>query len=72
MIGFIKWVIQQYRAYKMCEPLEPSTEERGKLIMKNYTRCLELGFTQEQLIALMNLMYAKEVSENDRKAERTH
>ena len=59
MIGFIKWVIQQYKAYKMCETFEPSTEEREKLIMKNYTRCLELGFTQEQLLALMNLMYVK-------------
>ena len=59
MIGFIKWIIQQYKAYKMYETLELSTEEREKLIMKNYTRCLELGFTQEQLIALMNLMYAK-------------
>lgn len=59
MIGFIKWIIQQYKAYKMRETLEPSTEEREKLIMKNYVRCLELGFTQEQLIALMNLMYAK-------------
>ena len=58
MIGFIKWIIQQYKAYKMCEPLELSTAEREKLIMKNYARCLELGVTQEQLIALMNLMYA--------------
>ena len=62
MIGFIKWVIQQYRAYKMCEPLEPSTEERGKLVIKNYARCLEVGFTQEQLIALMNLVYRKKGS----------
>ena len=59
MIGFIKWVIQQYKAYKMCGILEPSTEEREKLVMKNYARCLELGFTQEQLLALINLMYAK-------------
>lgn len=58
MIGFIKWMIQQYKVYKMCKTLEPSTEEREKLIVKNYVRCLELGVTQEQLIALMNLMYA--------------
>ena len=58
MIGFIKWTIQQYKIYKMCKTLEPSTEEREKLIVKNYVRCLELGCTQEQLIALMNLMYA--------------
>ncbi len=58
MIGFIKWIIQQYKTYKMCETLKPSTEEREKLIMKNYTRCLELGCTPEQLIALMNLMHA--------------
>lgn len=58
MIGFIKWAIQQYKAYKMCETFDPSTEEREKLIMKNYARCLELGCTPEQLIALMNLMYA--------------
>ena len=58
MIGFIKWITQQYKAYKMCEILEPLAEEREKLIMKNYVRCLELGVTQEQLIALMNLMYA--------------
>lgn len=65
MIGFIKWIIQQYKAYKMYETLELSTEEREKLIMKNYTRCLELGFTQEQLIALMNLMYTKGVGEQE-------
>lgn len=59
MIGFIKWVIQQYKVYKMCEILASSTEEREKLAMKNYARCLELGFTQEQLLALINLMYAK-------------
>ena len=58
MIGFIKWIIQQYKAYKICETFEPLTEEREKLIMKNYARCLELGCTPEQLIALMNLMYA--------------
>ena len=65
MIGFIKWIIQQYKAYKICKTLEPSTEEREKLVMKNYARCLELGFTQEQLIALMNLMYAKGVGEQE-------
>ena len=58
MIEFIKWVIQQYKAYKMCETLKLSTEEREKLIVKNYVRCLELKITQEQFIALMNLMYA--------------
>ena len=58
MIGFIKWIIQQYKAYKMCETLKPSTEEREKLIMKNYVRCLEFGIAPEQAIALMNLMYA--------------
>ena len=65
MIGFIKWIIQQYKGYKICRTLELSTEEREKLIMKNYTRCLELGFTQEQLIALMNFMYAKGVGEQE-------
>ena len=57
MIGFIKWIIQQYKAYKMCETFEPSTEEREKLILKSYARCLELGIAPEQAIALMNLMY---------------
>ena len=42
----------------MCETLKFSTEEREKLIVKNYVRCLELGIAQEQFIALMNLMYA--------------
>ena len=59
MIGFIKWVIQQYKAYRMCEILASSTEKREKLVTKNYAKCLELGFTREQLIALMNLMYAE-------------
>ena len=63
MIGFIKWVIQQYKAYKMCKTLESSTEEKEKLVMKNYARCLELGFTQEQLLALINLMYTEGASE---------
>ena len=34
MIEFIKWVIQQYKAYKMCETLKLSTEEREKLILE--------------------------------------
>ena len=40
MIGFIKWIIQQYKSYKICKFLEPSTEEREKLVMKNYVRYL--------------------------------
>lgn len=59
MIGFIKWMMREYNAYKISETLKPSTEETEKAFMSNYVRCLELGFTQEQLIALMNLMYAK-------------
>lgn len=60
MIGFIKWLIQEYTEYKLNKIFEQSPKEQEALNIRNYSRCLEVGFTQEQLIALMNLMYGSE------------
>lgn len=57
MVGFIKWLIQEYNEYKLTKISERSPKEQEALNIQNYSRCLEVGFTQEQLIALMNLMY---------------
>lgn len=65
MVGFIKWLLQKYNAYKIDKIFEQSPEEQEALNIQNYSRCLEVGFTQEQLIALMNLMYSSERKNNE-------
>ena len=36
---------------------EKSEEEKGRIFMRNFVDCMELGFSQEQLLALLNLLY---------------
>lgn len=57
MIGFIKWVVSEYKCYKMSQLFKSTREEKDRLFMQNYNRCIEAGFTQEQLLALMNLLH---------------
>lgn len=58
-MGFIKWLYGQYKAYKLEQDfsiLEPNEEERNRTFQMNYSRCVELGFSEEALLALMNLL----------------
>lgn len=59
MIGFIKWLIQEYRAYKASITIKPSAQDIERLQMRNYARCREVGFTHEQILALMNFIEMK-------------
>lgn len=56
MIGFIKWLIAQYKIYKLHKILEPSIYELDRISMDNYLACIEAGFTGEQILALMHLL----------------
>ena len=57
MIGFIKWLFQQYNIYKLEQSLKPTDIEESSLFMRNYARCIEVGFTENQILALMNLLH---------------
>ena len=54
-MGFIKWLIEQYRIYKAEKYLTPSKPENEKVFINNYYRCVEAGFTTEQINAILNL-----------------
>ena len=59
-MGFIKWLYAQYKKYKLEKMLpEISEEEKGRIYMRNFIDCMELGFSREQLIALINLISNK-------------
>lgn len=51
-MGFVKWLYGQYKNYKLHKSL-PSKDD--SVFINNYKRCLDVGFSQEQLLALMNL-----------------
>ncbi len=58
-MGFIKWLYRKYKEYELEQAfssLQPNEEEKNKEFMRNYAKCVELGFSQEALIALMNLL----------------
>lgn len=59
MIGFVKWLISEYKCYKLGQIFKTTQEEKDRLFTQNYNRCIEVGFTNEQVLALMNLLYSK-------------
>ena len=56
-MGFIKWLISEYKSYKLEQIFKTTQEDKDKLFVQNYNRCIEAGFTNEQVLALMNLLY---------------
>lgn len=54
-MGFVKWLIEQYRIYKAEKYLKPNRPDTEKAFMNNYRRCIEAGFTSEQVNAILNL-----------------
>ena len=52
MIGFLKWLILNYETYKM----SIHKDRDGSLFIQNYETCINAGFSNEQMIALMNLI----------------
>lgn len=58
IMGFFKWLYEQYKTYELeqaCSSIEPEREEKEKIFRMNYARCKELGFSEEAILALMNL-----------------
>lgn len=46
----------QYQVYTLEQAMKRTQEEKEDLFMKNYVRCLESGFSHEQILALFNLL----------------
>lgn len=52
MIGFFKWLILSYETYKM----SVNKDRDDSLFIQNYEACINAGFSNEQMLALMNLI----------------
>lgn len=58
-MGFIKWLWNQYRAYKNEQYFpKPSKEEKDNAFMRAYYRCVDTGLTTDQVNALVTLFCA--------------
>lgn len=56
-MGFIKWLYKQYKEYKLKKIFPTiSQEEKERAFMNNFRNCVDMGFTPEQLLALINLI----------------
>lgn len=53
-MGFFKWLINEYRIYQMKQSMENSPK-RDAAFINAYYRCIEAGFTTEQMNALVTL-----------------
>lgn len=57
---FIKWIYEQYKEYRIYRDLpEMTQEEKERTFVDNFIRCKEVGFSEEQIIALLNLVSSK-------------
>lgn len=54
-MGFIKWLVIQYRTYQIAKNMEKSQSEKDSAFINAYYRCIEAGFTTEQMNALVTL-----------------
>lgn len=55
MVGFIKWLILQYQCYKL-EKTFNNKESKQKQFMSLFSQCRDYGFTQAQIIYILNLV----------------
>lgn len=51
-MGFLKWLYSQYKVYKIEKAL-PKNDDSD--FHRNFVQCLDEGFSQSQVFALMNL-----------------
>ena len=57
-MGFLKWLYKQYKTYELEQAfssVKPSREEKEKMIRMNYARCREAGFSDEAVLAILDL-----------------
>lgn len=66
-MGFVKWLIKQYRIYRIEKNFpEPSRDENERRFMSNYQKCLEEGFTPSQINAILNLCCIYETAQKQK------
>ena len=57
MIGFIKWMICQYQCYKL-EKIFNDDNSKEIAFMNLFSQCRDYGFTEEQILYILNLINA--------------
>lgn len=57
MAEFIKWLICQYQIYKI-EKTFKRNDDKGKAFMNLLSQCRDYGFTEEQILYILNLIDA--------------
>ena len=58
-MGFIKWLLNQYWAYKQEQNFpKRSQTEKDNAFMSAYYRCVDAGFTTDQINAIVTLFCA--------------
>ena len=58
-MGFIKWLLNQYRAHQIEQSMpKRSSRDKDNAFMCAYNRCVEAGFTTDQVNALVTLFCA--------------
>ena len=55
-MGFIKWLLSKYHEYQLEQSLPKLDQfEKDKIFINAYYRCIEVGFTTEELNSLISL-----------------
>lgn len=55
-MGFIKWLWSEYKKYKITQELTSCKNKSEDVFIQNFANCIEYGFTEGQLFALLNLV----------------
>ena len=55
MIGFIKWLMCQYKCYKL-EKIFKNDDDKANKFMNLFSKCNDYGFTHAQVIYILDLV----------------
>ena len=56
MIGFVKWLICQYKTYKIEKTFERNDDDKEKAFINLFSQCRDYGFTEGQMLYILNLV----------------
>ena len=68
-MGFIRWIFTQYRIYRIEHKDRKDMLEQKSTFVKNYYKCIDAGFTTNQLNALINLMWSYKHEDKGERSE---
>lgn len=58
MIGFVKWMIRQYKAYKIEKAFKIKDDNKEEVFRNLFSQCRDYGFTETQILYILNLINA--------------